>query len=89
MDGQPLPGKNRYRIHFDIGKTPHVDAFWSLTIYDKNGYLTNNTIKQKGDVAALHAMTTTKAITLFLCEHRGQTRDKAPEFSSWLDNRFL
>ncbi len=45
-DGQPLSGKNRYRIHFDAGKTPPVDAFWSLTVYDKEGFLIKNPINR-------------------------------------------
>ena len=46
QDGQPLSGKNDYRIHFEAGKTPPVDAFWSLTVYVKRGYLTKNSIRR-------------------------------------------
>ncbi|QFU74377.1 DUF1254 domain-containing protein [Halioglobus maricola] len=42
--GQPLSGEHRYRIHFPPGQTPPVDAFWSLTMYDANGFLVENPI---------------------------------------------
>jgi hypothetical protein len=44
--GQPFSGNHHYRIHFDAGKTPPVDAFWSLTIYDERGFLIDNPIKR-------------------------------------------
>lgn len=43
-EGKPLNGQHRYRIHFDAGKTPPVDAFWSLTMYDEKGFLVGNPI---------------------------------------------
>ena len=42
--GRPLSGEHRYRIHFPPGQTPPVDAFWSLTMYDENGFLVENPI---------------------------------------------
>jgi len=42
-----LNGKTgRYRIHFEKGKTPPARAFWSLTLYDKDGYLAENSIRR-------------------------------------------
>jgi len=40
--GQPLNGAARYRMHFDAGLLPPVQAFWSLTAYDKDGYFIVN-----------------------------------------------
>ena len=36
--GQPLDGANSYAIHFDKGQTPPADAFWSVTLYDPEGF---------------------------------------------------
>ena len=33
--GEPLRGDRRYRIRFAKGQLPPVDAFWSLTAYDR------------------------------------------------------
>lgn len=44
IEGNPLSGRNRYRIHFDAGQTPPANAFWSLTMYDERGFLIDNPI---------------------------------------------
>lgn len=41
--GQPLDGANRYTITFAAGQLPPVQGFWSLTIYDLDGFVTPNT----------------------------------------------
>ena len=40
--GQPLNGANKYTIHFDKGATPPVNAFWSITLYDADGFQVAN-----------------------------------------------
>jgi hypothetical protein len=47
-DGKPLSGANRYRLRFAPGQTPPVDAFWSLTLYDKSYVLFDNPIDRYG-----------------------------------------
>jgi len=44
--GQPLQGAKRYTMHFDKGQVPPVKAFWSLTLYDADGYFAANPIKR-------------------------------------------
>jgi len=44
--GQPLHGARRYTMHFEKGQVPSVKAFWSLTLYDPDGYFTANPIKR-------------------------------------------
>ncbi|MBR0692274.1 DUF1254 domain-containing protein [Bradyrhizobium lablabi] len=45
-DGKPLDGANKYVLHFDRGKTPPADAFWSLTMYDNEGFQVANPINR-------------------------------------------
>jgi hypothetical protein len=45
-NGQPLNGANRYTIHFDKGTMPPVDAFWSITLYDQEGYQVANSLNR-------------------------------------------
>ncbi|MDE1992950.1 MAG: DUF1254 domain-containing protein [Rhizobiaceae bacterium] len=44
--GKPLDGANRYTIHFDKGQTPPVGAFWSITLYDKDGFQVANSLNR-------------------------------------------
>ena len=45
-DGNPYDGANKYVMHFDKGKTPPVKGFWSITMYDKDGYFIDNPINR-------------------------------------------
>ena len=36
--GKPLDGANKYTITFEKGATPPVNAFWSITLYDQEGF---------------------------------------------------
>jgi len=40
--GKPLDGANKYTLHFDKGMTPPASAFWSVTLYDQEGYQVAN-----------------------------------------------
>ena len=42
VDGRPLDGRSRYRIHFPAGAEPPVDGFWSLTVYGPDSFLVPN-----------------------------------------------
>jgi hypothetical protein len=42
--GQPLVGTNKYAIHFEQGATPPVNAFWSITLYDDEGFQVANAL---------------------------------------------
>lgn len=43
--GEMLNGANSYRMVFKRGKLPPVKGFWSVTMYDSNGYLVPNAAK--------------------------------------------
>ena len=45
-DGSPLVGSNTYIIHFAKGKTPPVDGFWSITMYDASYYFYPNALNK-------------------------------------------
>lgn len=42
----PLNGRNSYRIHFAPGEEPPADAFWSVTVYDRDGALVANPLNR-------------------------------------------
>ena len=44
--GRPLEGANKYTLHFDKGQTPPADAFWSVTLYDAEGFQVANPINR-------------------------------------------
>jgi hypothetical protein len=54
-DGKPLIGANQYVLHFAKNEIPPVAAFWSVTLYDKDGFPTANDLKRNaiGDRDAL------------------------------------
>lgn len=45
-EGKPYDGSYNYVLHFDKGKTPPVNAFWSLAMYDENAYFADNPIRR-------------------------------------------
>jgi hypothetical protein len=44
--GKPLDGTNKYTLHFDKGATPPVNAFWSITLYDSEGFQVANVLNR-------------------------------------------
>jgi hypothetical protein len=45
-DGQPYTGASRYVLRFEKGKLPPADAFWSVTLYDDQGFQVANAINR-------------------------------------------
>ena len=45
-DGQPLTGDDDYVLHFEKGELPPVEAFWSVTMYDAEGFQAANPINR-------------------------------------------
>ena len=41
-DGKPITGDGRYVMHFSKDNLPPVNAFWSLTMYDADGFQVAN-----------------------------------------------
>jgi hypothetical protein len=44
--GKPLDGANTYSIHFDKEATPPASAFWSITLYDPQGFQVANALNR-------------------------------------------
>ncbi|AWY43779.1 DUF1254 domain-containing protein [Pseudomonas putida] len=45
-NGKPLDGANKYVLHFDKGEAPPVNAFWSVTLYDSEGFQVANDLNR-------------------------------------------
>jgi hypothetical protein len=45
-EGKPYSGANRYLLHFEKGKLPPANAFWSVTLYDKDGFQAANALNR-------------------------------------------
>jgi hypothetical protein len=45
-EGKPLIGANKYTLHFDKSNLPPVYAFWSITLYDKDGFPAANDLNR-------------------------------------------
>jgi hypothetical protein len=44
--GRPLDGANKYTMHFAKEALPPVRAFWSITLYDQDGFQVGNTLNR-------------------------------------------
>ena len=45
-DGKPVTGESKYVLHFSKDELPPVDAFWSLTLYDAEGFQVANALNR-------------------------------------------
>lgn len=43
-EGKPLDGKNNYVLHFDSSELPPANGFWSVTLYDGQGFQVANSL---------------------------------------------
>lgn len=44
--GKPLDGANKYTMTFEKGAAPPVNAFWSITLYDQEGFQVGNVLNR-------------------------------------------
>ncbi len=47
VKGKPLIGASQYVLHFDKDKLPPADAFWSVTLYNKDGFPVPNPMNRQ------------------------------------------
>jgi hypothetical protein len=45
-DGKPVMGENKYVLHFSKDELPPAEAFWSLTLYDAEGFQVANPLNR-------------------------------------------
>jgi hypothetical protein len=70
--GKPLDGANRYVLHFESSTVPPVNAFWSVTLYDAEGYQVPNSLIRFAVSSWMPSNTTRTAPSTFI------SRTKAP-----------
>lgn len=46
QSGKPLSGEHKYVVHFDKASLPPVNAFWSITLYDSEGFQVGNVLNR-------------------------------------------
>jgi len=80
-DGNPLNGANQHALHFAKAEIPPVGAFWSITLYDKDGFPRANALKRNaiGDRDELKYNTDGSLDIYF--QHESPGRDQE---SNWL-----
>jgi len=80
-EGKPLDGKFDYVLHFDKAELPPVNAFWSVTMYDAEGFQAANELDRFaiGDRDALK-YNADGSLDLYL-QHASPGADKV---SNWL-----
>jgi hypothetical protein len=80
-DGKPLTGANKYELHFAKNEIPPVGAFWSVTLYDKDGFPTANVLNRNaiGDRDELRYNTDGSLDLYFQKDSPGKDRE-----SNWL-----
>jgi hypothetical protein len=44
--GRALDGANKYVLHLEKAEVPPVDAFWSITLYDSDGFQVENALNR-------------------------------------------
>jgi len=80
-DGKPMDGARKYVLHFDKEGLPPVGAFWSVTMYDAEGFMVANKLERfaLGDRDALR-FNPDGSLDLFM-QHESPGADKE---SNWL-----
>ncbi len=80
-DGKPYSGANKYVMHFEKGKLPPVEGFWSLTMYDGKYFFVENPLNRYS-ISARNKLKKNAdgSVDLYL-QHESPGKDKE---SNWL-----
>jgi hypothetical protein len=79
--GKPLDGAHRYVIHFDKGTAPPVNAFWSITLYDSEGFQVGNALNRFALSSWMPLTTNADGSLDIHIQHASPGRDKE---ANWL-----
>jgi hypothetical protein len=79
---RPLAGYNNYIIHFDKGQLPPVNAFWSITVYNDQGYLVKSPMNRYAISPHLGKLNynVDGSLTIFI----GNASPKKDHIANWL-----
>jgi len=80
-DGKPFDGANKYVLHFEAGKLPPVDGFWSLTMYDAGYFFVDNALDRYTLSARNDLQKNADGSIDLLIQHKSPGKDKE---SNWL-----
>ncbi len=80
-DGEVLLGEKKYLLHFDKDQLPPVNAFWSLTMYDADGFQVANPINRFAISSWMPLKTNADASLDLYIQHENPGKDKE---SNWL-----
>jgi len=79
--GKPLDGANKYAIHFAKDEIPPVSAFWSITLYDTEGFQVANPLNRFAVSSWMpFKRDADGSLTLYI-QHQRPSEDKV---SNWL-----
>ena len=76
--GKPLDGANKYTITFEKGAAPPVNAFWSITLYDPEGFQVGNVLNRFAVSAGCRSSTMPMARLTSISRTRAPARNSKP-----------
>jgi hypothetical protein len=79
--GKPLDGANKYTLHFEKGATPPVNAFWSITLYDSEGFQVANVLNRFAVSSYMPFKTNADGSLDLFFQHESPAKDKE---ANWL-----
>src|SRR5262249_46550751 len=80
-DDQPLNGAHQYILHFDKGALPPANAFWSVTMYNAQGFLVDNPINRYNIAAWMPLKYNSDGSLDIYIQHKSPGIDREP---NWL-----
>jgi hypothetical protein len=80
-EGKPYSGSNKYVMHFEKGKLPPVDGFWSLTMYNAAYFFVNNPLNRYTLSARNKLKSNADGSVDLYVQHENPGKDKE---SNWL-----